>query len=322
MEFASLRTASEWTAVAREQLTILIPAYRCGDYLPAAVASALHAPARQILITDDGSGPEGLKVARELEAANPGRVRVLASPITRGTAVNLNEAAKHVETPYFAKLDGDDVLVPGYLAMAFPMIASRPELAILAGRDLRIAADEATKFQPELLPSARRPQSVNIMSGAEAYRFIVMWNPNPTSSGVIFRTAAFREVGGYDPRIQWGEDWEIWLRLAQHWEVGYIDSVSALYRIHNQSTTAVATRQDRLCYGYDAVFRRAAEVCGDAEVLPIIRHRMFGVAKLYVAAAARQLPRSRQASGECCRRALRALSAAVGGFTQPATLEP
>jgi hypothetical protein len=152
------------------------------------------------------------------------------------------------------------------------------------------------------------------MSGAEAYRFIVMWNPNPTSSGVIYRTAAFREVGGYDRRINWGEDWEIWLRLARRWQVGYTDMVSALYRIHDQSSTALATRQDRLCYGYDAVFRRAAEVCEDAEVLPIIRHRMFGVAKLYMGAAARQLPRSRRASGDCCRRALRALSAAMGGF--------
>jgi glycosyltransferase involved in cell wall biosynthesis len=293
-------------------LTIIIPALNCAQYLPAAVASALHSPAGRVWIADDGSSPEQLAVAARLAAAHPDRVRLLASPVTRGVAINMNEAAKLVETPFFTKLDGDDVLIPGYLESVFPMIDARPRLAILAGHDLRIAADEAVEFRPELLPCARAG-NLSIMEGADAYRFVVAWNPNPCSSGVIYRTEAFRQIGGYDGRIQWGEDWEIWLRFVRDWEVGYVNASSALYRIHQQSTTAVARSQNRLCYGYDAVLRRAAELCHDPEVQPLIRRRMFGVAKLYTAAAARQIRGPAGASFECLVRGLQALWVAVCG---------
>src|SRR5512132_2553477 len=93
----------DWTAIAREELTIVVPSFRCGAYLPAAVASAVHSPAGRILIADDGSGPEDLAVAERLAAAHPGRVRVVASGVNRGAAANMNAAVEQVETPYFAK---------------------------------------------------------------------------------------------------------------------------------------------------------------------------------------------------------------------------
>lgn len=297
-----------------EELTIIIPAYKCGPFLSASVESALYSPAIRVLIADDGSGPELLADAERIAATAPDRIEVLKAAKTRGTAANMNEAAEHVETPFFAKLDGDDVLLPGYLETVFPIIAARPRLAVLAGHELRIAEDEALEFRPELLPHVRRPVPPRIMAGAEAYSFIVNWNPNPCSSGVIYRTDAFREIGGYDCDIKWGEDWEIWLRFAQKWDVGYVDTSSALYRIHHQSATATGMRQNRLCFGYDAVFRRAAELCDDPEVMPLIRRRMFAVAKSYAAAAAREALRSRDESVRCWRQAWRALATAVGGI--------
>jgi glycosyltransferase involved in cell wall biosynthesis len=295
-----------------DDLTIVIPAFRCAAYLPAAVASALHSPAKRIIIAEDAGGDETLRVAESLRAAHPSRIRVRTAPVNRGTAGNLNDAAELVETPFFAKLDGDDVLLPGYLESVFPMIASRPRLAVLAGHEMRIEADEAIDFRPELLPTVRHRAPLRVMTGSEAFRFVIKWDPNPTSSGVIYRTEAFRDVGGFDGQLEWGEDWEIWLRFARQWEVSYIDARAALYRIHQQSATATAMRQNRLCYGYDSVFRRAAELCEDAEVVPLIRRRMFGVAKLFAAAAARVARTSRGDSFDCCRQAVRALSLAVG----------
>jgi glycosyltransferase involved in cell wall biosynthesis len=299
-------------AEAGRDLTIVIPAFRCARYLPAAVESALHSAARHILIAEDSSGDDTLRVAERFAAAHPGRVRVLASPFNQGAAANVNAAAREVETPFFAKLDGDDILIPGYLESVFPLIASRPRLAILAGHELRIHADEAVEFRPELLPGFRRYVPVRIMGGAEAFRFIVAWDPNPTSSGVIYRTAAFQEICGFDRQLTWGEDWEIWLRFARKWEVAYAAVPSALYRIHDQSATATAVKQNRLCYGYDFVMRRAADLCRDDEVFPLIRRRMFRVSKLYAAAAVRGARTSPRESLHCCREAARALFLAVG----------
>src|SRR3954447_7237173 len=300
-----------WRVRAQRELTVVVPAHRCAAYLPVAVASVLHGPAGHILIADDGGDAATVEAARRLAALYPNRVRVIHSQTTRGTATNMNEAAAQVETPFFAKLDGDDVLLPGFLESAFPLIADRPRIAVIAGHDIRIEEHEAMAFEPALLPKARRITRPEVMSGTEAYRFILQWNPNPCSSGVIYRTEAFQQIGGYDRTISWGEDWEIWLRFARNWEVAYTGTASALYRIHQQSATATGATNNRLCFGYDAVYRRAAEVCQDPEVLPLIRRAFFGVAKHYFGAASREARRSRKESLSRCRLGFRALSTAM-----------
>jgi len=298
-------------AVPNCDLTVIVPAFDCAAFLPIAVASVLHCPTTHVLITEDGSGAATLEVALRLRDAHPGRVRVISSPSTRGTATNMNEAVRAVQTPFFAKLDGDDVLLPGFFESAFPIIASRPGVAVVAGHEIRIAADEVMEFVPDLLPKARPINKLKVMGGRDAYRFILQWNPNPCSSGAIYRTEAFREIGGYDAKISWGEDWEIWLRFAQKWEVAYTGTASALYRIHEQSQTANSVKNNQLCYGYDAVYRRAAELCDDPELVPLIRRAFFGVAKHYVGAASREARRSRKESLTRCRLALRAISTAM-----------
>ena len=290
---------------------MIVPAHRCAPYLPVAAASVLHGPAARVLIAVDGGDDATLETASRLEAAYPKRVRVLSSPVTRGAARNVNDAATHVETPFFAKLDGDDVLLPGFIESAFPVIASRPGVALVAGHEMRMDADEVMDFRPHLLPRARPIERLRVMAGAEAYRFILQWSPNPCSSGAIYRTEAFRAVGGYDQQISWGEDWEIWLRFAKEWEVAYTGTASALYRIHQQSQTASSASNNRLCFGYDAVYRRAAEICDDPEVVPLIRRAFIGVAKHYVGAASREARRSRKESLARCRMAWRALSTAM-----------
>jgi GT2 family glycosyltransferase len=313
-EIVAPRTSpTEPCARPERDLTIIIPTFRCAPYLPAAVHSALHNPAAAILIADDGSDLETPRIAAQLEAEHPARIRLLRSRRRRGVARNVNEAVRHVRTPFFAKLDGDDVLIPGHLAATFPIIANRPGLAIIAGHEQRIEAGEALVFRPEAFPETRREAAATILSGTDAFRFILKWQPNPCSSGAIYRTDAFRQIGGFDPTLTWGEDWEIWLRFAQQGEVAYYDAPSALYRIHNQSATAWHARNNRVCFGYDAVYRSAAGICRDPALVPMLRRVFLRVAGLYSKAALRQT--IKLGRGElvyaCARGACRALISAV-----------
>jgi len=187
-------------------LTVVVPAYHCAAYLPVALASVLHGPASQVLIAVDGDGSETYDVALDIERANPDRVRVIQAACTRGTATNMNEAVNLVRTPFFAKLDGDDVLLPRFIETAFPIMAANPRVAVVAGHEMRITAEEVMEFVPQLLPKARPVTKLKLMAGADAFRFILQWNPNPCSSGAIYRTEAFRQVGGFDRSITWGED--------------------------------------------------------------------------------------------------------------------
>lgn len=300
--------AEGWRSRANRELTVIIPAHGRAEHVRLAVESALNGPAARILIAPSS---ETLDAARRLEATHRKQVRIVAGAPDRGPAQTINEAVAQVETPFFARLDGDNVLVPGFVEMAFAEMAARPRLGIIAGRELRVDADELTEFRPGLLPRARSLSRLRVLAGAEAYRFILQWNPNPCPTGAIYRTQAFREVGGYDQQIAWGEDWEIWLRLAREWEVAYTNTAASLHRIERPAPAEADSTNSQNCYGYDAVYRRAAEICDDPEVVPLIRRAFINVAKQYVGAASREARRSRKESLTRCRQAWRALSAAM-----------
>ena len=53
-------------------------------------------------------------------------------------------------------------------------------------------------------------------------------------------------MGGFDEHMRWGEDWEIWLRFARNWEVGYLDAPSSLDPASIRNSATVIACQNRL----------------------------------------------------------------------------
>jgi cellulose synthase/poly-beta-1,6-N-acetylglucosamine synthase-like glycosyltransferase len=299
----------QWHVTARDrEVTIVIPSYANTSFLPAAIESAIHSPACSVIIADDGNGSAEREIFQRYATQFPGVVRIVRSETRRGIQRNLNAALEQVRTAYFVRLDCDDVLYPGHVEHAIGMLRERPLVALAAGGGLRIHEEDCLVFRPdgfERYPSA--PQT-RIVSGLEAFRFILRWNPNPCSSGTVYRTSALRAIGGFDERVPWADDWEVWLRLASRWEVAYVDAPAALYRIHPQSTTNLYVRQNRLCYGYDYIYRRAAELCREPAFSPDLRRAFLRVAKYYAGAAWRS--GLRPEAFKCGVNGLRALYAA------------
>jgi hypothetical protein len=177
---------------------------------------------------------------------------------------------------------------------------------VIAGLEQAARPDETLAFQPGLLgrfPDGLEPK---ILSGANALRFILSWNPGPCPSGVIYRTAAFRKAGGFDPALKWGEDWEIWLRLSRQGDIACYEAPAALFRADERSAIARRLR----CFAFDAVVRGAAANCAHPELRPLLRRAFVRAAGMYTKSAARRLVRLRNGGLQCGCFALRALVSA------------
>lgn len=91
------------------KVSVIIPVYNTEEYL----AQCLNSLVRQtlddieILVVDDGSTDGSLKIAKEFEAANPSKIRVLAKE-NGGQASARNMALKHATGEYLGFVDSDD----------------------------------------------------------------------------------------------------------------------------------------------------------------------------------------------------------------------
>jgi GT2 family glycosyltransferase len=147
-----------------------------------------------VVVVDNGSTDH----TADAVAERFGQVSLLCSARNLG-AVGRNLAVRDLNTRYVAFCDDDTRWRPGSLTRAADLLDAHPELASVTGRILVAPAMTEDPITPELRHSP--------IPGPA-------WLPGPALLGVMagasmFRVSAFRQVGGFSPRLWLGGEEEL-----------------------------------------------------------------------------------------------------------------
>ena len=191
-----------------DEVAVVIPSRNRWLLLRTALASALAQTGVdvEVVVVDDGSVG---RTPGELRALHDKRVRVLRLERPEGVSAARNLGLVHVTAPWVAFLDDDDVWAPSHLSAMLDAIRDSeldPERVGLAfSGHLDVDADRnLTGFSP-----AAPVESIH--EGLKRMNLV------GCPSRVVLRTAAVREVGGFDERLSIVADWDLWVRvLAEH----------------------------------------------------------------------------------------------------------
>jgi glycosyltransferase involved in cell wall biosynthesis len=228
-------------------VSVVIPCYNQGRFLAEAVASAAAEGklVSEIVVVDDGSTDETPAVA-----ARNGSVRYLRQE-RKGLSEARNSGWRASSGDYIVFLDADDRLLPGAAAAGLETFLRWPHAAFVFGhyelidalgavlptwRELRVADDRTfTTGDFELvLPDGRRagrsPQPRRV---SDHYTAMLRRNYVSMHAAVVYRRAILEETGGFDPRLNALEDYDLYLRVTRTHPVGGHDKVVAQYRRHS-----------------------------------------------------------------------------------------
>ncbi len=175
-------------------------------YLESAVRTILsqdYAGEKQIVLALGPSSDRTDEIAAALAAEDP-RVSLVPNP-QRDIPIALNLAIAASVHPVIVRVDAHSELTPDYTRLGIE--ALRREHAANVGGVMRAAG--ATPVQRAIAAGYNSPYGL----GGGAYH--VDGTPGPAESAYlgIFRAEAVAAVGGYDPHIRRGEDWELNLRI-------------------------------------------------------------------------------------------------------------
>ncbi len=212
---------------SRPSVSVVIPCYNYGHYLPEAVASALDQDGLdvEVLIIDDASPDGSGEVARRLANADP-RVEVLVHEQNVGHIRTYNDGLAKASGDYVVLLSADDQLPHNSLTRAVTLMEHHPSVGLTYGYA------ESFTGRPVAVTDVTRNWSVWpglqwLRRSARTGRCLLV------SPEAVMRREALFETDLYDPRLPHSGDFDMWLRTAARWDVGRVNGpVQAHYRVH------------------------------------------------------------------------------------------
>jgi hypothetical protein len=211
-------------------VSIVIPCYNYGRYLPGAVASALEQQGvdLEVVIVDDASTDGSNLVAFEL-ANQDARIRVVQHPHNRGHIATYNDGLAFVNGEYVVLLSADDMLAPGALKRSTDLMRANPSVGLVYGY-----APEFSDRPPAQLTTRVRNR---VWSGERWLQRICDRGTNLiVNPEAILRRDIMEALIGYSAELPQTADMELWMRAAVLTDVGRVGGPhQAYYRVHDAS---------------------------------------------------------------------------------------
>lgn len=220
-------------AAPRPLWSVMIPTYHCAEYLRETLAGVLAqdpGPERmQIEVVDDHSTRDDPE--RVIAEVGGGRVELFRQPANVGHTRNFDTCLLRARGRLVHLLHGDDGVRDGFYRAMERAFAERPEVGAAFCR--QIIVDEHGDWQT-ISPLEQRQRGP-----VPGWLERIATGQRLQTPAMVVRREVYERLGGFDHRIRaYGEDWEMWVRIAAHYPVWYEPEPLALYRIHSRSLSA------------------------------------------------------------------------------------
>ena len=210
-------------------VSVIIPTYMAAAYIVDTLDSVLAQSFTQyeILLVNDGS-PDTAALERVLE---PYRDRIIyIKQENRGQAGARNTGLRHAQGEFVCFLDNDDQWEPEFLSFQMAVMQTH--------QDLAVHYCDATIFG-DTRRSGRSLMEFTPSKGNATFQALVSRQCTVFNCTAISRRDAVLRVGMLDESLRYGEDIDLWLRIArQGGRVGYQRTVLARWRLRSDSISA------------------------------------------------------------------------------------
>ena len=211
-------------------VSVAIPSYNHSKYVCHTIDSifAQTFTETELIIIDDGSADDSVEVIKNKLKEYPDRSFKFIDRENRGLCRTLNESLQLSKGEYFCYIGSDDFWYPEKLEKQLKAINSGAENTAASYADSDII-DAEGKIKDRL---GRQYQ----YHGGDIYMDLLHIKFCPPSPTNLFLRNAIVSVGGFNEN-HLIEDLDLWVRIAQKYNVAYIDEPLAGFRFHGENTS-------------------------------------------------------------------------------------
>lgn len=258
-------------------VSVVVPAYNAMRYLPATIDSALQQTFQdfEIIIVNDGSHDD---IEAWVHQLNHPKIRLI-SQRNQGLSAARNAGIAAARGEFIALLDADDIWSPIKLVEQVKRFEDCPEAGLVY--------TGLSYIDAQGVETGRMVQGT-----AEGFIFreLLLHNWIGCGSVPMVRRECFETLGGFDTNlVSFGEDWDMWLRLAAAYPIQVVRQPLVQYRQHPSGASRNWPKMERsfnilLNKAFDAWSRpeKLSQTAPDCSLEPL-RRRAFANAYLGLA---------------------------------------
>ena len=201
--------------------SVIIPLYNKAPYVAKAIESVLGQTYRdfEVIVIDDGSTDQSLEVAKTFENKS---ITIISQP-NSGVSTARNNGVKLAKHPYICFLDADDWWHPTFLEEMKRLITDFPDAGIY-GSGYYIVKNGQERIAPIGVPQGFER---GIIDYCEVYAKTLCMPL--TSISVVIPKHIFDEEEGFKSQLKFGEDFDLWIRIALKHKVILVNKPLAYY---------------------------------------------------------------------------------------------
>ena len=191
------------------KISVIIPTYNRERTIERAMISVFRQtlPAFEIIVIDDASTDATAEILQEYGD----KITIITNESNRGVSFSRNEGIKAATGDWIAFLDSDDRWDKFKLETQKVFHDANPELSLSQCDEIWI------RNGVRVNPMAKHAKLGGWIFEACIPRCIV------SPSAVIIHKSVFEKLGMFDVHLLACEDYDLWLRIAPHYEIGYLD---------------------------------------------------------------------------------------------------
>gem|GEM_PF-227744 len=201
------------------RVTVFIPAFNREDYVCTAINSMLAQEYTdfEILVVDDGSTD---RTAERVAAYADRRVRLERSASNQGIPASRNRGLALARGEYLALLDSDDYAYPERLGVQVAYLDQNPDI-VQVGSGCTLM-DEKGDLLPRVRRHPLRPEDIDAH---------LLFHCSLINRTIMARTEPLRDFG-YDTAFARCQDYDLHVRLAEHYRMANLPQLLVCGREH------------------------------------------------------------------------------------------
>lgn len=198
-------------------VSILIPSYNQGQFIRDTIDSILYQDYRPLkIVVVDGASTDNTVDILKSYGDRP-ELEWVSEP-DKGVVDAVNKGFERLNGDICGIQSSDDVYLPGAIRRIVNEFRSSDDTGLIYGDTVKVDADGN-----EILKYSIGPWSL------ENVFLLKTWIPQPSA---FFRIEMLQACGGWDERIPYAPDTDLWIRMAYRTQVRKIDEYLSQRRMH------------------------------------------------------------------------------------------